>query len=319
MTFSTEDLSDIEATIVTATVGVGVGANGVGASIGVAVALNHIGFNADGTQNDLQVKAYALNSSVQATSAYTLTSLSHQTINAVVVAGSVAVAGGADGSGALSGSGVFTRNYVAVDAQAYHDGDGTGTGIHAASITFNATDTSTITATAAAVSLSAALDGTAAVSLSLGLSIAMNTIANDVEAYIANVVHGATSSTGAISLTTSESASITAVSAAASLAAAGSLGVGVAISGAGAEATNVIVGKDNAYVTASNLNSATSIAIGTTDTSTIDAKIIAASVSLGIGVDGAVGASIGVAVARELHRTTTPTAPRTTSRSKPTR
>ena len=58
----------------------------------------------------------------------------------------------------------------------------------------------------------------------------------------------------------------------------------MAISGAGAEATNIILGKDNAYVSGSNLTSAARIAIDAEDASEITAKIIAASASVGIGV-----------------------------------
>src|SRR5882724_392020 len=66
----------------------------------------------------------------------------------------------------------------------------------------------------------------------------------------------------------------------------------------GAEATNTILGKDNAYVLSSPLTStAGSISLDAEDTSQITAKIIAASVSLGLGSGGA-AFSIGVSVAR---------------------
>ena len=240
----------------------GVGDAGVGASIGAAVAQNFIGYDLSGTYLPLQVEAYALSTSIQAMGAYTLTATSAQTIMATTVAGSVAVAGGTGVGVAASGSGVFTENEMAADVEAYHDGGATtGAGIHAASVSISASDTSQITSTAAAVSLAAALSGGVSVAISLGLSLATNQIDNDVEAYIANAVTpvlgsdiaGVTTTSGGISVASTESAVINATSAAASLAAAGSLGIGVAISGAGAEATNVILGMDNAYVSASNL------------------------------------------------------------------
>ena len=161
---------------------------------------------------------------------------------------------------------------------------------------------SQITSIATAVSLAAALSGEVSVAVSLGLSLATNEIDNDVDAYIANASHGVTTTSGGISLTAIESATITSVTAAASLAAAGSLGAGVAISGAGAEATNTILGTDNAYVSASNLTSAAGVGLDALDTSQISAQVIAASVSLGIGLGGGgVGASIGISVA-QLHR-----------------
>ena len=160
---------------------------------------------------------------------------------------------------------------------------------------------SQITSIATAVSLAAALSGEVSVAVSLGLSLATNEIDNNVAAYIANAGHGVTTTSGGISLTAIENAKITSVTAAASLAAAGSLGVGVAISGAGAEATNTILGMDNAYVSASNLNSAAGVGLVALDTSQISAQVIAASVSLGIGIGGGgVGASIGISVARNF-------------------
>ena len=472
ITFTTEDKSTIDAIIVAAAISVAVSGNtGVGASIGAAVAENFIGYDQDGNYLPLQVEAYAMNTSIQATGAYTLTATSQQTINAITTAGSVAVAGGATGAGALSGSGVFTQNMIAANVQAYHDGDGTGTGagIHAASVAFTTTDgggnydllllswgdgsgvptsgknlvivgtdnsgllhirifdansnlitdtdetqlfnasssaglpaelaliatlkaelpsllppnltagtdhpsqvnpgdrvkvpadidgmttdsvfryvgsspltgnpdltaqnygdtsrwlrnipvtagdkaqviaeatsiagqaSSQITSIAAAVSVSAALSGTVSIAVSLGVSLATNQIDNDVQAYITHVATGVTTTSGGISVTATESAKITAVSAAAALAAAGSLTVGVAISGAGAEATNTILGTDNAYVSGSNLKSAAGVGLDALDTSQITSYIIAAAVSLGIGVGaGGVGASIGVSVARNF-------------------
>ena len=160
---------------------------------------------------------------------------------------------------------------------------------------------SQITSIATAVSLAAALSGEVSVAVSLGLSLATNEIDNDVDAYIANASHGVTTKSGGISLTAIENATITSVTAAASLAAAGSLGAGVAISGAGAEATNTILGTDNAYVSASNLTQRRRRRPHALDTSQISAQIISVSASLGVGVGGGgVGASIGISVARNF-------------------
>ena len=113
--------------------------------------------------------------------------------------------------------------------------------------------------------------------------------------------HGVTTTIGGISLTSTETAQITATSAAASLA----VGVGVsafgaAISGAGAAATNVILGKDNAYVSASILNSKTTVALDAEDQSQITAQIISVAASFGVGTGAAVGASIGASVAQNF-------------------
>ena len=215
--------------------------------------------------NPLQVEAYVHNSGVTAATTYTVTANSQQNINATVTAIAVAVAASDENAGAVSGSGVYTANTISTDVQAYQNNDfgGTGTnaGITAGSVSFSASDTSTITADAVAASVAASVSGDVAVAVAIGLSIAENTIDNDVEAYLANVSDGVTttSTSGGISVMSKEDATINAVSAAASLSVAVS-DVGAAISGAGAAAINVILGKDNAYVESSDLKSASTIA-----------------------------------------------------------
>ena len=141
ITFTTQDKSDIDAIITAASVGVGVGNNGVGASIGIAVAQNFIGYDPSGNYLPLQVEAYALNTSIQAAGAYTLTATSQQTINAITTAGSVAVAGGVRGRGALRLGRLHAkrdgRQCSGVPERRRH---GSGAGIHAASVAFTATD-----------------------------------------------------------------------------------------------------------------------------------------------------------------------------------
>ena len=253
------------------------------------------------TSGPLQVEAYVANSGVNAATTYTLTADSNQTINALVLALSAAVAGGEGVGVSVSGSGVYTGNVISTDVQAYQDGDGSGpgAGVHATSVSFSATDTSSITANAAAASLAASLAGGLAVSVSIGISVALNQIDNDVEAYIANATTGVTTKSGSISLSSKEDATIDATSTAASLAAAFAGGVAVGISGAGADATNDILGKDNAYATGSKLDSAAAITFTTEDKSDIDAIITAASVGVGVGLGG-IGASIGAAVAQNF-------------------
>ena len=247
-----------------------------------------------------------MDTSVQASGAYVLKATSNQTINAVNVAGSVAVGLGFGLGLALAGSGVNITNTVAVDAQAYQNGSGSGagSGIQAASVSVTASDTSSITATAAAVSLAASLGGVVGGAVSIGVSLAQNTVANDVEAFIASATVGdSTTPVGAITVGTTESATIHATSAAAALSAAGALGAGVAISGAGAAALNVILGKDNAYVSGSSLTSNGAVSITTVDmpsnpsVNEIDVTIVAASLAVGVGGLGGGALSIGASVA----------------------
>ena len=290
--------SGIVAVVAAASLAAGVGGTGVGVSIGAAVARNFIGWKPDGTPAPAEVRAYALDSSLSAAGDLSLTATASQTIGAVVLAGSAAVAAGGVGV-AASGSGVSAENKIGVDVQASIDGDREG-GISADRVTLTATDTATISSLAGAASLAASLAGSVGASISIGVVLARNTITSEVEASIKNVDNKLESTVGDIRLLADEGASIAAVSAAASFAAGFGGVAGIAVSGAGAEATNVILTKTNAYVQDSTLESAAAIQVDAANTSSIDAIIVAASAALSVGGTVGIGASIGAALATNL-------------------
>ncbi|MGB8168696.1 MAG: hypothetical protein WCF18_14460, partial [Chthoniobacteraceae bacterium] len=303
--------STISSTVVAASLAIGGGGTtGVGASIGIAVARNFIGWTPGATtETPAEVRAYLLNSSVTAGDDLTQTATAKQTISSLVVAGSAAVAAGGTAGVAVSGSGVYAENKIGVDVKAFIDGDrSTGTtGISADSVTLIANDTSSIDAFAGAASLAASLGGTAGVSVSIGISLARNTITSDVEAYIVNADGSSASTTdngvtttGALSVTATENATINAIAAAASIAAGFGGTAGVAVSGAGADAKNVILTGTNAYIQASAVSTGTTLGISATNSAIIDATIIAASFAASIGGTAGVGASIGVALAHNF-------------------
>ena len=296
--------SAITATIAAASVAIGGGAAaGVAASIGLALAWNLIGWQFDGTPATSEVRAYVLNSTIDAGGNLSVTAIAGQKISALVFAGSVAIGAAAGVGIAATGSGVYTQNRIAVTVRAAIDGDNSpgiaATGISADQITLTATDTSTITAYAGAVSLAGAFAGVGAVAFSIGVSIAQNEIGSRVEAYIANAATFAKATVGGISITASEDATINALSAAASAALAIAGIAGIAISGAGAVATNVILTRTNAYAADSVLSSVGNVTVSATDNSSIHAIVLAVSVAVGGAVVG-VGASIGIAIARNL-------------------
>ncbi len=258
------------------------------------------------------VQAFLADTSVVAADNLTLSSLASQTIDSVVFAGSAAVALGGTVGVAASGSGVWAENKIGVDVKSYIDGDGDG-GIVADSVTLTADDTSTIKALAGAASLAASVGGTVGVSFSIGVSLARNTITGDVEAYILNADGlaadeddldtltdfgiDATGSDG-ITIRATESAAINAISTAASLAA-GFAGVaGVAISGAGADANNIILTGTNAYIQGSAVSSAGTVDLDAGNTASIRAVVVSASAAIAVGGIAGIGASLGVAVAR---------------------
>ncbi len=159
-------------------------------------------------------------------------------------AGSVALSGGWVGV-AVSGSGVGATNRIATRVQSFIDGDG-AVGIDAGSISLSADDNSSIDSVAAAASLAGALAGLA-VSVSVGVSVAENIITNDVSAYIRNADTGVIARTGEIRVEAAENASIETDAVAASVSVA--LGViSIALSGAGADATNIVSNSVTSYI-----------------------------------------------------------------------
>jgi hypothetical protein len=142
----------------------------------------------------------------------------------------------------------------------------------------------------AAVSVAAAFTGGASLAISIGVSLATNLIDSTVEAYIDNA--DVTASTGDITVSATEDASIEAVSVAASMAVSVSL-IGIDISGAGAMADNTILGKTHASATHSELHAFGDVSFDAQDTSKIDATIASVSVSVGVGVLGGLGIAIG--------------------------
>jgi hypothetical protein len=143
-----------------------------------------------------QVRAFIENSSVDAAGDLIITALNAETIDAVVVAGSVAVSVSGLLSASLSGVGAVADNRIASTVHAGIDGDG-ASGITAESITITAFDTPHIKATVVGVSIAAAFAPVGVgVAVAIGVSISNNQIDNDVAAFIKGADNGATARTG---------------------------------------------------------------------------------------------------------------------------
>ena len=289
--------SSIEAIVATVSASVTVsGSSSGGASIGASRARNFIGVTVDGVESRARSDASIRNSKIEPGGDLNLTSSSNQDIDADVWAASVAISGGSNSVG-LAGSGVETINEIYMDVGAYIDGDAGANGIQRDAMVISATDNSAIAASGGAASLAVAAGGTS-VSLSIGVALAANTIDSDVEAYITNVSSNIETQVGSVSVQADNTMSIDATTTAASVAA--SLGTtGVAISGAGAEATNVILGSTLAYIDNSHVISADGVGVSSTNSASIDATIVSAAVSVAVGSTG-VGAAIGVGLARNF-------------------
>ncbi|MCP4887379.1 MAG: hypothetical protein GY904_12290, partial [Planctomycetaceae bacterium] len=309
------NLNASKRSIITAQVGAvsvalgGGGAAGVGASIGVSVVSNLIGWkggsSVDSSSDPLsEVQAYINNSTLNLSGDLTLDADNHAKIDALSLAGSAALGVGGSIGGGASGAGVLTENQISVAVKAYIDGtdddtDGSDPSdtITAGSVSLSADDAASIFANAAAVSIAAGFGGAAGLALSVGITLADNYVRNDVAAFTANT-NSVTSSVGDIKISATENAEIDSLAAAASAAIAGGGAAGVALSGAGGSARNIILTTTKAFVESSTLSSARKLDIDTVSTANVDAIVAAASAAIGLGGTAGIGASVGVALAR---------------------
>ena len=180
--------------------------------------------------------------------------------------------------------------------------DGDGAGISAQSIAVTATDSSKILADAGAVAVAVGIGGAVGAAISVGVSLAHNTIATETTAVIRNADD--VRAGGAVVVAAQDDSSIRATSVAAAV----SLGLGgsggVAVAGGGAESTNVILTKTNAFIENSGVGTAAnkvgSVTVTAKSAATIDAMVGAVAASGAAGGGGGVAVGIGIAVARNF-------------------
>ncbi len=270
---------------------VGVGAFGiVGVGIGVAVAgstststiKNHVDAYVSGGS---KVTALGGGVAIDATD------------NSSITAGGGAVAA-ADGVGvgdlftigaglaSATGFGVAT-NDVENSVLAYVDDSIVSATDH--SVTLAAVETSTLTAVTVGGSLAIAASGLGpAVAVAVGVGSSSNTVNNTVEAYLADGASVTTTTGGDVTLTATDSPSLTAITVAASLGLSGSLEA-VTFTLSAATANNDVEDTVLAYSDSSTITSAGRIALSAImpTTATIHATSVAASVAGAIGLGAA--------------------------------
>ncbi|WP_238255314.1 LEPR-XLL domain-containing protein, partial [Methylorubrum podarium] len=311
---SASSTATITADILSAAVSVGGGSDSAGAgALGLAIAYNEIGgwtaydeakhsvSETPSLNGRAKVSAALTDTTVKATGALSVEATSGNTITANIAAIAAGVSASGDKAGAVTIGGTFAMNSIGLATLATIDGDGIGAtpGIQAASAKVSAQDVSAVTVQALSASLALAAAANNAVSISVGGSIALNTIANDVSASVKGVDRGL-QTVDAILVSAKSAGSITARAASAAIAVAGSGSNAVPISAAVTYARNVITTSTRAQAGESRL--VTTGANGTVSvtaeaSATIDAAILAASLAAGVGGSNAVAVGIGAAIA----------------------
>ncbi|MEM6398913.1 MAG: hypothetical protein AAF757_01595 [Cyanobacteria bacterium P01_D01_bin.116] len=254
-------------------------------SVGLSLAYNTI-------NND--INAYIDDSVITSGNTIGLSATSDATILSAAFTGSVA----ASTTVSAAGTGNETKNEVTNTTQAYINNNANVDSTGAISLT--ATDSSDIETYSIGLAVGVAAGDDVAGAVSIGVSLAENTIKNTTQAYIdsANV----DSSTGDISISASTTAStIYSNAIAVSLTAAFSKDVSVSLSGAGANATNIIGNTVQAYIANSTLDNVNNLNVNAQNNSSITSVVgsVAASLALGGSPSGvAVAGALGVALAR---------------------
>ena len=240
-----------------------------------------------------------------------------------VLAAAVGIALSGENATSVAGGGLWTDNKIATQVYAYIQ-SATSVTTTSGGLTVTASDTSHITANAAAGAVSASLAGEDAIAAAIGLSLAHNTIENDVQAYLKSVAsvdtHG-----GAVMVTATddETVSVTSLAVAVSVAVGGENGY--ALSGGGSESTNVVNSNAHAYVESSTVGTTATpvgdVTIHASSASSITALVLGVAGAFSFGGETGAAVAIGVAVARNFigFTQTPPASPTyTMSTSRPT-
>ncbi|MBL8812160.1 MAG: hypothetical protein JNM43_18495, partial [Planctomycetaceae bacterium] len=245
------------------------------------------------TANGAQIHATIDNSTISAAGDLSVKADANQTISADVRANSLGLGVGAGTAVGVSAAGVYTSNKIKNDVLASVSGS---SNITAASADIYAVDLSTINATAKTSTLAAALGPSVSVAASIGLTLAFNEISSVIDANISGSTLTTTGVNGDIKVRANDTATIgTEASSASAAAAIGE--IGVAVSGAGAYASNVILSTTQAYVVNSTVTSADDFELSAKATGTIRANIKSVAAAVGGGLVG-VGVAIGVGIAK---------------------
>jgi hypothetical protein len=226
----------------------------------------------------------------------TITTNGNLSVLAVSNENMLSVSAGAAGSENIAVGGGLSLVQMANAINADID---TASNVHAASAAVIALDNSSIgsAVVGAALSLDLAPTGTG-VAIAVSVSFATNQIDDSVTADVQNSKVATTA--GSVDVEAGESSNISAASAAASIAVAGGEDGGLALSGAGALATNVILGAIQAYIMDRTVTSAASIKVNATNIATINALIVSAAVAGAGGAGGGAALAVGASYADNL-------------------
>ncbi|MEA2197211.1 MAG: mucin9, partial [Solirubrobacteraceae bacterium] len=293
-----------------------------GDAIGATLAFNSVGYNAQnilfnladaiagtsiGSEKPVATSAIVSGSTLEGESVQ-VTAASTAEINANVVTASRAfeVIPGKSAGTKIAVDVVVSMNKIATHVEA-SDSSAASLTADAGSVSVTSSNTSDVLSKVTAAALSIA-DGfnEKGTSVTVGISISRNEIDDQQSAFISGVAD-VTATTGSITISADEGATIEATSTASAIAVAVSAsGSAMGFSGGGATALNKILGTANAYALDSALTATGtaagqgSVSITTQDTSEIHATVQALAIAAAVGDGTSVAIAIGFSLARNL-------------------
>ena len=210
--------------------------------------------------------------------------------------------GGGETSVSVSAAGVYTENKIATSVTASVSNTAsitTGSGSHNG-LSVTASDTATISSFDGAAAVSADFSDESGDSVTIGISIARNTIQNTVSASVEDAGQiNAPNAPVTIEATQASTIQATSLAAALSIAVGGENGLGVA--GGGSLADNLIGTNTTATLSGTDVgtsgSSAGALTVDAADTSTIDAEVAAFAGNVTFGSEDGTGVGIGASLA----------------------
>ena len=270
----------------------GGGGTGNAVSVGPSVTINTV-VN--------RTRTHITGSTVNAGGALSMTSLSEANIWALCIAGDVGVSTAGGGGFAFSLAASLAVNTVTNRSEALITNDETQRSdiTIGGDLTLSATDDTDILSNAGGVSVGVLAGGGGGAAVTVGASVAVNTVANQTRAGIAG---STVSAAGELSLTSLSDANIWALSLAGAVSVSAGGGGGNAVSVGGAVAVNTVANKSLAYITnsgdqRSDILSAAAVTLSATEDTDIIANAGGVSMAFSTGGAGGVGASVGASVA----------------------
>ncbi len=285
-------ISSVDNTSATANgggVGIAVGAapsdSGLAVTIGISAATNKV---------TNQVLAYIASSRVSAAGNVDLSATEKANIQALSIGGAISVgaSGGGDGAG-VGAAGAGSGNTIADTVEASIQDGSSVTTSAGGNVNLSALDEPTITANAGGVGIAGGAASESGVSVSLGVAVAINSVADPVKAFISG---STVSAAGTVSLSASETANIQALTIGGAIGVAGGGGSSVGVAAAGAGSGNTITDDIEAGITGGSDVTAQGggISISATDNSMIVANAGGVGIAVGGSGASAVGATIGI-------------------------